>query len=135
MGGAPDAGGRWEVVLFSEAQEKQPRRLSVTQERLAIPPGVAPAGSVRLRLRNVPAEYDAALLKEELEDECFMEGDHFVGLLFDESRRFGYLTAACERVAMQLIGQFDGRRLELAGPGRVTTESALAQIVKVERLP
>ncbi|CAK0832373.1 unnamed protein product, partial [Prorocentrum cordatum] len=132
--GLPDAGGRWEVALFAQAEQKT-RRLSVTQDRLATPPGAAPAGSVRLRLRNVPAEYDAALLKEELEDECFMEGEHFVGLLFDEVRRFGYLTAACERVALQLIGQFDGRRLERAGPGRATTESALAQIVKVERLP
>lgn len=133
----PDVGGRWETLLFPSAdapQEKEPRRLSVTKERFLVPPEFAVAGSVRMRFRNIPAEYDTALLKEELGDECFVEGEQYSGLLFDKERRFGYLTVVSERVAMQLIGEFDGRRLERAGPGRSMTESVLAQIVKLELL-
>ncbi|CAE8661620.1 unnamed protein product [Polarella glacialis] len=123
----PDAGGRWEVLCFP-TEGAGLRRLSVALERLRQVP--AAAGSVRLRLRNVPGGYDTDLLREEIEDEGFMDGESFSSLLFDHERGFGYLCAASERLAMQIVGNFDGRRLDRAGPGRLMPDSALAQIVK-----
>eukprot|EP00927_Polykrikos_kofoidii_P025554 TRINITY_DN22938_c0_g1_i1.p1 TRINITY_DN22938_c0_g1~~TRINITY_DN22938_c0_g1_i1.p1 ORF type:complete len:259 (+),score=47.33 TRINITY_DN22938_c0_g1_i1:39-779(+) len=131
------ADGRWEILLFprvAEPTETQPRRISVASERLFVPRETCVVGGVRMRIRNVPSEYDTDLLREELEDEGFVERESFFWLIFDQERRFGYFTAVSERVALQIIGQFDGRRLERAGPGGTVTESVLAQIVKLERL-
>merc|ERR1711879_701879 len=104
-----------------------PRRLALTAERLR--PVPAAPGSVRLRFRNVPGGYDTASLREELDDEGFTGDACFTGLLFDESRGFAYLTAASERIALQIICNFDGRKLERFGPGRLMPDSKLAQIV------
>merc|ERR1719419_1530865 len=126
--------GLWEVVCLplEGTPETEQHRLTLSPERLCMVP--APACGVRLRLRNVPSGYDTALLREELNDEGFTGEDCFTGLLHDASRGFCYLTACSERIAMQIIGNFDGRRLERCGPGRLMPDSRLAQIVKLERL-
>lgn len=126
---------RLEVLCLENAgsagKAAEHRRLSITRERLVV---VESEGAVRLRLRNVPSEYDTSLLREEFDEEGFVEGQTFSGLVFDASRSFAYLTASSERAAMQIIGNFDGRRLERCGPGRLMPDSVLARIVKVERL-
>mmetsp|Transcript_60819 Transcript_60819/g.162806 ORF Transcript_60819/g.162806 Transcript_60819/m.162806 type:complete len:229 (-) Transcript_60819:69-755(-) len=133
----PEAGagsGRWEAVCLAKEgpEEGEPRRVAVSAEKLRVAP--EPAGSVRLRMRNVPAGYDTELMREELDDEGFSGDSCFTGLLHDASRGFCYLTAATERIAMQIMCNFDGRRLERCGPGRFMPDSRLAQIVKLERL-
>eukprot|EP00419_Tripos_fusus_P049832 CAMPEP_0172819102 /NCGR_PEP_ID=MMETSP1075-20121228/14362_1 /TAXON_ID=2916 /ORGANISM="Ceratium fusus, Strain PA161109" /LENGTH=224 /DNA_ID=CAMNT_0013659565 /DNA_START=97 /DNA_END=769 /DNA_ORIENTATION=- len=123
---------RWEVVCFpcEDGSSEETRRLAVQPDKLCLIPHAA--GAVKLRLRNVPSGYDTSLMREELDDEGFAGDESFSGLLHDESRGFCYLTAASERVAMQIICNFDGRRLERCGPGRAMPDSRLAQIVKLD---
>ncbi len=137
---------RWEVLCLpplgsnagsddGRCGDTDLRRIAVSPEHIRLVAGLGcTAGAARLRLRNVPDEYDTDLLRAELDDEGFVDGESFVGLIFDRERRHGYLTAVSERVAMQIVGNVDGRRFDRAGPGRVMPDSILAQIVKVERL-
>eukprot|EP00929_Paragymnodinium_shiwhaense_P010674 TRINITY_DN115530_c0_g1_i1.p1 TRINITY_DN115530_c0_g1~~TRINITY_DN115530_c0_g1_i1.p1 ORF type:complete len:218 (+),score=30.15 TRINITY_DN115530_c0_g1_i1:121-774(+) len=127
---------RWEVLcLEHEALEagKEARRVSLSEDRLQLVQPPSPE-AVRLRFRNVPDGYTTKLMKEELDDEGFVEEeDCYMWLVHDQSRGFCYLTAATARVAMQIIGHFDGRRLQRCGPG-LLPDSCLRQNVKLERL-
>eukprot|EP00933_Yihiella_yeosuensis_P005528 TRINITY_DN110052_c0_g1_i1.p1 TRINITY_DN110052_c0_g1~~TRINITY_DN110052_c0_g1_i1.p1 ORF type:complete len:225 (-),score=26.50 TRINITY_DN110052_c0_g1_i1:120-743(-) len=130
----PDANSRVEVLCYPEKgadPEDDLRRVSVSFERLK--PFIE-GMPVRLRFRNVPGGYNTDILREEIEEECFAEGESFENLLFDRERGFAYLSAPSQRVFEQFISNFDGRRLERCGPGLFMPDSVLAQIVKVERL-
>ncbi|CAJ1404476.1 unnamed protein product [Effrenium voratum] len=117
--------GRWAVLLRDEA-----RKVSVPSEQLRRRQ-LGPQ-EVRLRFCNVPEGYDSALMRQELEDECFGE-DAVLSVVHDTENHHCYITAASQAKARQIVLNFDGRRLERLGPG-LLPESCLRQNVKLEWL-